>query len=298
VSGKFVYVLSSSQSDYFAEMTAVSLASLRLTNPTAKATLIIDSESKKNKYNAISHLLDNFDELIDVEIDHNDQIYFSRYMKVNSRKFISGDFLYIDSDAIVLRDLSSIWSSSHDVRGALDMSSANVSTDIPESQVENYRRMKWDKRDISYINCGVFYMKDNIRTHELQKKWFDEWARFSKVIGKFNDQPSFNYSLEQSDVSFSYLPQLWNAQIVSNPLDARDAKIAHIFSGNFETRQDTVLHTASQKFKAEGVIDIEILKKAIQNGHAWVSLDTFKKNLAMRRYAAAANFALRKLIKK
>lgn len=296
MAGKFVYVLSSSESDYFAEMTAVSLASLRLTNPTAHAALIIDSASKQKNRKIISDLIDSFDEIINVDIGDHSQIYFSRYMKVHSRKLVSGNLLYIDSDTVILKDLSEIWQNGHDVGGVLDLSSKNSSVYVAYDQLSNFRRLNWKAGVRPYINGGVFYMKDSILAQKFCDKWIESWNQFGETIGKYNDQPSFNHAINHSGVDFFLLPQTWNAQIGSNPLDAKDAKIVHVYSGQFETRRDTILHLASHKLKAEGVMDIELLKSAIGRGHAWTALDTAKKNFAMRRYAAAFGSVLKKAV--
>jgi lipopolysaccharide biosynthesis glycosyltransferase len=296
VTGKFVYVLSSSETDYFAEMTAISLASLRLTNPKAQATLIIDSATRKQNRAIIHRIVDSFDDIVAVEIQKNDQVFFSRYMKVKIRDLVSGDFLYIDSDTIILKDLSQIFGFEYEIGGALDISSRNSHISIPSDQAENFRRLNWNIVNNPYVNGGVFYMKDSENNKKFSDMWFKLWNEFGQVIGKYNDQPSFNYALDQSDSKFHLLPQTWNAQVGLSPLDAKNAKIAHVYSGQFETRRDTVLHLASHRLKAEGVIDFELLEGAIRNGHVWTSLDTVKKNVAMGRYGAAAGIAFKKLV--
>ncbi len=295
MNGKFAYVLSSSESDYFSEMTAVSLASLRLTNPNANAVLLIDSKSRNSERPIISRLVDDFDEIVEIDIEDKSPYYFSRYMKVKSRDFISGDFLYIDGDTIILKNLEDIWNSENDLCGALDLSSKNFSVNIPQDQIDSFRALGWAKNKGPYINCGVLYMKDNAEVRKFCDEWFRNWIDFGNIVKKYYDQPSFNYSLDRSDLNFHLLSQDWNAQVGWTPLDARDARIAHVFSGQFETRQDTVLHLASRKLRDEGVMDIDLLKEAIANGHVWTSLDTIKKNWAMRRYTAAAGLAVKRV---
>ena len=106
---KIVYVLASSQEDYFLEQCLISLKFLRKYNPEAYVVLVCDdtTESSLNGNRQDIKLLINELKSIQFERPVN-KVERSRLMKVNLRKYVEGDFLYIDCDTIIVNDLSEI----------------------------------------------------------------------------------------------------------------------------------------------------------------------------------------------
>ena len=50
------------------------------------------------------------------------------------------------------------------------------------------------------------------------------------------------------------LPTTWNAQLSMNPMVVKNAAIVHVFTGQFDTRNDTVLHATAKQLRADGAL--------------------------------------------
>ena len=106
---KILYILASSQSDIFWEQTFLSITSLRKTNPSVKVALLMDNITYSTLAETRAMLLKIIDEPVVISLDNvisNKEK--SRVLKTNMRNYVDGDFLYIDSDALILSDLSTI----------------------------------------------------------------------------------------------------------------------------------------------------------------------------------------------
>ena len=118
---KIVYVLASSQEDYFLEQCLISLKFLRKYNPEAYVVLVCDdtTESSLNGNRQDIKLLINELKSIQFERPVN-KVERPRLMKVNLRKYVEGDFLYIDCDTIIVNDLSEIDNFTFSIGAVLD----------------------------------------------------------------------------------------------------------------------------------------------------------------------------------
>lgn len=291
--GSYVYVISATHADHFAEMAAVSMASLRILEPKSIITAVIEGSSDYN--NGIIAIEKLSTRVIRIDTGLNDRIYQSRLLKVNLRNIIEGDFLYIDSDAFVLKPLNEIWSIQADIAAAPDISTQGQSYSTHDTPWTNVEGLNWSPYDSTYLNSGVFLLRDKPICYEFAQAWHAGWLEFCNVVGKGNDQPSFNNALNnirrKNDrsgkalgVSFRVLPQIWNAQITMSERLGRNAKIAHVFSGDFNSRNDTVVHVAAKQLKITGVIDSELINSAIQSGHIWSHLDSPGKLYGAGKY--------------
>lgn len=48
-----------------------------------------------------------------------------------------------------------------------------------------------------------------------------------------NDQYAFNHLLDMENLKIRCLPNRFNAQIIANPLNAKNTNIVHLFSGDY-----------------------------------------------------------------
>ena len=99
---KIVYVLISSENDLYLEQAWLSLYSLRLHNPTTHVSVLVDESTQSS----LVGKREGFKKLpteiivIDTPKDYT-PVQRSRYIKTTARKYISGDFLFIDTDTII-----------------------------------------------------------------------------------------------------------------------------------------------------------------------------------------------------
>ena len=103
---KFVYIIVSDKDDYYFEQLLVSVTSLISTNPGAYITLVMDKYTDNLLSNDQKGVLSKINEIKVIDLDTNlSKKSRSRLLKTNLRNIVDGDFLYIDSDTIVLERL-------------------------------------------------------------------------------------------------------------------------------------------------------------------------------------------------
>ena len=290
----FVYVICASPADHFAEMAAVSMASLRLVHPNASIVAVMDDATFAGDTPGISAIRDVAQCVVPETNGFGTPLLKSRYLKTNLRRIIEGDFVFLDSDTIILRPLNAIWETAADIAAAPDLDEEGRPYSMTEVQRELFTQLDWAPFRGHFLNAGVFLMRDNDATRSLADALAQDWRHFVETTGKPNDQLAFNHVLFRTARS-TMLPTRFNAQIRMNPLVARGAHIAHIFSGRFDELNDTVLHVLSKRLKVEGHFDTDLLRDAIAAGHVWTELDSMKKCLATGQPWKVAGLVVRKI---
>jgi Nucleotide-diphospho-sugar transferase len=282
-----VYVISSSREDYFAEMTAVSIKSLRLSNPNCKITIVIDSLSGNSI--GLQFAKNLSDHVIEISSRHSEQIYRSRDLKVRLREIVDGPFIYLDSDTLVVDKIGGLFFRGYDIAAGRDYPVNRRMISPAKAIYGETATMGWSLGVLPYLNSGVFFMDDTEQAYKFSERLASNWQDFCNKLGKPNDQPAFNQAIFDrfhSDPSFKLhiFDHSFNAQVSMDPLLGRNAHIFHIFSGSFHSRQDTVLHVETHRLKGEGYIDETAIRRAIDNGHPWMQLDSPRKVMAHRGY--------------
>ena len=106
---KIVYVLTSSKEDTYLEQTLISVYSARLHNPYADILVVTDNATANTIKGGRAEIKKYLSDIVVVDIpaEYNN-MQKSRYIKTNLRKFVEGDFLYIDSDTVIAESLAEI----------------------------------------------------------------------------------------------------------------------------------------------------------------------------------------------
>lgn len=287
-----VYVISSSRNDYFAEMTAVSIESLRLSNPDCKITIVVDSASDDtNGLKMAKHLADI---VIETSSEYNDQLYRSRHLKIRLRHILDEPFLYLDSDTLVLNDIEDLFQHGYDITAGRDYPTRREKNSPLRAIYGETANIGWSLGTYPYLNSGVFFMSTSKQAYDFADRLITNWHDFRIKLGKPNDQPAFNQTIfdqYNADPLFNLhiFDSVFNAQVSMDSLLGRNARIFHIFSGSFQDRRDTVLHVEAHRLKCEGSIDTATIAKAIDDGHPWVQLDSPRKLVAHRGCIAGAS---------
>lgn len=298
MSRTYVYVIVASEADYFAEMAAVSMASLRHVHPDAHISVVCDEGTLQQATPGVRLVKNLANQIIAVPVEFDNPTLLSRSMKTRMRELVRGDFLFLDSDTFVLRKLDGIWTVPGDIAAAPDLDASGRPYLMTPAQQANFRKMEWPDLSDTHLNAGVLLIRDNPATQTFSAQFQEDWKNYRTVTGAPNDQPVFNHTVRTVALAVNRLPLRYNAQIVSNPMAGRRAAVAHVFSGQFETRTDTVLHIASRQLKQDGRIDMTMVQNAIEAGHVWTKLDSPKKCLAAGSYTKALQMSVRKLVKR
>lgn len=234
---KYLYVLTSTENDSFLEQTFVSILSLKQKTANAFITLLTDKCTEETFFHGRENIRELCDEIIVKDLDRNlSGKVRSRLLKTNMRNLVDGDFLYIDSDTVILDNLSEIENTSADFAGIQDwhcVFSKNIQ--FHASQKLKSQICTDEKFLLSevYINSGVLFVRDNQRNRDFFKQWNELYLECLQKHGISQDQPTLAYINYKNDFPIHELDGSWNCQLPNGLKYFRTAKILHYFtSGN------------------------------------------------------------------
>ena len=221
---KIVYVLVSRKSDYYVEMLRLSLASLRLYHPNDPVEIVMDDETYLFLTKKKSSLLQDAKAVV-VNIPGKYSLtQRSRFLKTKLREFISGDFLFLDTDTVICGKLDDADLFDGDVCAVLD----NHHGGPLEYQLGSYPDEWKFLAGSRQFNGGVLYAKDNPKAKRFFDQWFDYWD-YSASLGCPFDQPALRKATSDSGWDITELSGIWNCQIsrATSIEYQADAKIMH-----------------------------------------------------------------------
>ena len=240
---KFVYVLASSASDIYLEQAIVSAWSLRYYNPEAHIFLICDQDTRLLFNNGWQQeYLSLFNEIKICQYDDEQSLMErSRQMKTTLRSLISGDFLYLDTDTIICRNLSYIDNFSFNIGFVLDH---NCTFDKYMFREDVISQMKKDfnievSEEKEYYNGGMFYVKDTNIAHTFFAIWHKNWIYEKEHTSSMKDQPPLmKTNIDMGHVITEMNGEI-NCQIVASIRHFHEASIIHIYN-NFLGKDKSV----------------------------------------------------------
>lgn len=271
---KYLYVLTSTSEDYYSEQVYLSASTLRDSNPKAFLSLLTDKDTYQYLTKDFVKLLALFDECKVVDAPFDNNFAKSRYLKTTMREHIKGNFLYIDGDTIICRDLSDIKKCKYDIAGVL---SDNKEMPKENAWVKRYEKLGYGETPSIFINGGLLFVKDTKLAHKFFKEWNEKWTE-SINNGVKHDQPSLNKVNSDFGNIIGLLPDEWNMQTFFNGRRMSNARIVHYFAS---LKVSNYLNIIFDKIKAEKDIDSktkEIILEAIKSGR--VDMREYKYYLA------------------
>ena len=281
----FVYILIATAENYYAEMAAVSMATLRASNPDAKITLLTDSGTADLKTPAARYLRDFATDWIVGEQKFDTPFLQSRHFKLSSRKLIEGDFVFLDSDTLIARDLTSLANRADDFSAVRDFSG-------PTQKMSDFAARKGWAVPEFYFNSGVFSVRDTPAMHRVFEDAYSIWCEAHKE-GFGWDQIPFNVAFERAkDVRINWISASYNAQIALKSYHAIRPHIYHIFSSHAEDSSETILRFLSRELKATGALDEAMITDFVSTGNPWLTLSRPGQYIALARPFSAARATL------
>ena len=210
---KILYVLVSNNNDIFWEQTFVSITSLRRTNQHVSVSVLMDNVTHDSLVDVRGRLKNMIDEIIivDLPIKYTNKEK-SRILKTNMRNYVDGDFLFIDSDTIVLSDLSDIDNVTYNISAVYERN-RNSTEDFGRASYEE-ALIRFDCKlsaSDEYFNSGVMLVKDNMKTRQFFSEWHNMWVK-GKEIGIMFDQPSLGVINQKYNNFIKPLDGGWNCQ--------------------------------------------------------------------------------------
>ena len=218
---------------YYNEL-LISLSSLRQRGFQGAVRILTDgSTAKKIEKQNSQDLTELSAELVVIDIPEKySQMEKSRFLKTSMRKYVKGDFLYLDTDTIIADNLPDVVSD-YDIAMVRDMHR----TMIESGSVDGYRYL-FEKCHYPFdasammFNGGVIWCKDTAFSESFFRRWHDEWI-YTQSCGITLDQVSLcKLSCEFSGV-VGELDNRFNVQ-VSRLISLKHlihAVIIHYFNG-------------------------------------------------------------------
>src|SRR5690349_2454849 len=138
------YVIVSRGQDDYPAMACVSCQALRRVHPDAKVTLLCDKTTEAVLRKDHGYLLDLADAAIGIEVEALPSKATSRYVKTTMRRWIEGDFLYLDSDALPVRPFAEVFDTTGDLAAVQDRTHLNpLDPSFPPHFVPLYQQLGW-----------------------------------------------------------------------------------------------------------------------------------------------------------
>lgn len=266
------YVLTSSGKDVYAHMNLISLRSLRYSNSNVKINLVCDTETVQS-LDACNHpILEEADKIISVKTPDQPPSSRNRFVKTSLRKYLSGDFLYLDGDTLIRDYISEIFSTEASLAGVPNHNGTGSYLEIPATETLVYERFNWSL-PACYANGGVLFFADTPETYSFCDLWHQKWLECSLKTGKHFDQPSLNSAINDSKVNFAWLDHRFNAQVHARPHTAWNASIWHIYLSEPHVSPRNVLGQALEKAQKQGlqkIVNSNEITKFCQKSHPWL----------------------------
>lgn len=228
---KIVYTVVSTDKDIYLEQAMLSIYSLRKLHPDANIVLVTDDVTEDTLVGNRATINNMIDEKIVVEREPSFSGKESAYfIKTNLRELLSGDFLFIDTDTLIVDRLDEIDNCQYEVAAVPDLHVSFKKHYGYEGYLNLFKILGFELRDNTYFNSGVMYVKDTPRAHLLYQKWKESYRSMIKKC--FYDQPH----LAKADSEVKVLSEIdgtWNCQIMWGLKYLPSAKIVHYFASNF-----------------------------------------------------------------
>jgi len=272
----FCYVLTTTGRDLFADMTYASAAFLRYAYPEAEIICLCDASSHRALEAARHSLFEVVDRALSVETPDGPPVYRNRFVKTQMRQILQGDFVYFDSDTLVVDRIDEMLACAAPMAAIANHSGTGHPSEIPGEERAIFEMMGWPLPRRSYINGGVLFLRDCEPTQRFSCLWHEKWLAWSRR-GKHTDQPSLNSALADSGIEYHLLGNRFNGQVTQRPSVGREpVAVWHFyFAQSGVTDYDfpnTILDEAIDRFRASGRLTPEVVRELRGWPYPWRTL--------------------------
>ncbi len=282
---KAIYVLTSQGNDFFSAMTRVSVASLRITNPSMRIVVACDSATESSLYSSQDPLIGEIDSLYGFDTPPGSPNYRNRYIKTQLRRLVADPFLFLDSDTLIRGELIDIFTMDFDIAGCRNHSKSTLQEQIMDLDLETIGAMGWSIGEKVYINGGVLFFNDTPKAYDLADLWHKRWLESSEQRKYFRDQPALNTALFESDPDINILPDCYNAQFKMELSAAKNAILWHYYSSQ-DDEPITAFEIAVRDLLDNDNLNISKVTRMIKATHPWrcdLWLDNWLGNSVIRK---------------
>lgn len=263
---KLLYVIVSGEKDIYLEQGYVSMFSAKMQMPECHITILTDVKTADTFTGVRKEEIQYADEIITIDLDSNLPAQKrSRLLKTNARNYVDGDFVFIDCDTIIVKDISIIDNDSSILSACWDSHSDFPHNPYRYASIEDTKKLGVDiSKETVYFNSGVMLVKDNDFTRDFYKRWNENYLK-GYQRGVYMDQPS----LEVTNIELKYpiqkLAPEWNCELKHGIKYLKDAYIVHYLCTNPSRSNDQQLFLLNEKdvfldIKKNAVIPSKIIE--------------------------------------
>lgn len=197
MSFNYVYVLTSDEEDFYADQAAISIYSLKKKNPESHVIVITDKKTMECLPAKGGHLESVVDEFVVKGIPVALTRYQrSRYLKTSCRKWVKGDYIFLDTDTIIMDSLHELESKDCMMGAVLLQDSFNWNRNNPHYHIKKYNKSRELPENYNYgienfYNSGVMLCRDTPEVHNLYNRWHERWLESSS---------KYDFNMDQSDL--------------------------------------------------------------------------------------------------
>lgn len=225
---QFLYVLVSKPEDNYYEQLLISATSLRMHNPAAYITVLVDNKTDETLHGTLRGQIREIAQRI-IVVDFDDAINNvkrSRYLKTTMREHLDGNFLFIDCDTVVCEQIN-LEEFNIEFGAVYDGNSEWYYHNIQRDECNTMAAKGYIIPDNDYYNSGVIWCKDTKQTHEFYRRWHELYLECNK-LGIGEDQPSFNITNQEMGKFICRLDNSWNCIAMLGGISClSDSKIIH-----------------------------------------------------------------------
>lgn len=231
---KLVYVVVSTAKDYYLEQAYLSMYSAKKVMPDCHIVMLTDTTTQATLTGTRAKEVQYADDVVAVDLDperYNGQKR-SRILKTSVRNHIDGDFLFIDSDTVVVKPLDVIDEFPHELGLVRDTHAT-----LADSPFYDFHLIEGEifgfpiAQERDYFNTGVIYVKDTPAMHEFYRQWNANLLRGHEK-GVTMDQPSFAFTNYTLGHVAHHLDDVWNVQFKYAMKYIAAGKILHYLCTN------------------------------------------------------------------
>lgn len=233
---KIVYVVASLDDDIYMEQAIVSAWSARHYNPDCRIEMVCDQDTFATLHTGNRHhyVKELFNEIIVQQLpDSYSMIERSRALKTMVRNIVTGDFLYLDTDTIVCKDLSFVDQFPFDLGFVHDHNCSFASYIFRDLVIERMQTVFGIdvSEETEYYNSGVSFVRDTPQNHTIFGLWHRYWEYAVQNFNYYKDQqPLFKANIDMEHCIHT-MPGEMNHQALVNVNHLSDAAIIHFFTG-------------------------------------------------------------------
>ncbi len=213
---RFVYVLTSDETDFYYEECLISILSLLKHNPDAEIILLTDNKTA-DTLTGFRAEIKKYTAKIIVE-DYQDSVskkIRSRLLKTSMRRLVTGRFLYLDTDTVIAEPLYELENSGISLGMVLDKH-----VQISEHYMYMYMYMYHNAQKMGYsigyqdchFNSGVIWVGEEKCVYDFFELW---GLLYQETLSKGIeiDQTSLNEVNARLGGAVSEMDGIWNVQI-------------------------------------------------------------------------------------